>query len=60
MRELRVFEVEQTAAGLTVEQAAVTTVALMAIGASSPLVITAGAIALVGYGLMSTANYLNK
>ncbi len=60
MRELSAFEVEQTAAGLTVEQAAVTTVALMAIGASSPVVITAGAIALVGYSLMSTANYLNK
>ena len=38
----------------------VATVALMAMGAASPVVITAGAIALVGYGLLATANYLNE
>ncbi|WP_374321240.1 hypothetical protein [Pseudoxanthomonas kaohsiungensis] len=60
MRELNATEVEQTTGGLTVEQAAVATVALMAMGAASPVVITAGAIALVGYGLLATANYLNE
>lgn len=60
MRELNAFEVEQTIGGLTVGEAAVTTAALMMIGAASPLVITAGSIALAGYGMMSVANYLNQ
>ena len=59
MRELIQTEIAQVDGALTVEQGAVATVALMAICAT-PMVIVAGSIALVGYSLMSTANYLNK
>ncbi|MGH8601433.1 MAG: hypothetical protein ACREXR_01235 [Gammaproteobacteria bacterium] len=58
MRELTAMETQQASAGLTVGEAAVTTAALMVIGASSPIVITAGAIALTGYGMMSLVNAL--
>ena len=52
MKPLDASEIEQVSGGLSAMEGAALTVGLMALAATSPFVIGAGCVALIGYALM--------